>query len=217
MSRPPKLIEALTRWRAKFEVDPTVTYEQIARAVGRCTSTVREYAAKDGWTRTPQVQSAALKHISRIANEKQRQIASKSADGLTAGDRREACRAEWEADAAVTFRALADRLGMEARNISSHAKRRGWTRSPEVLLQAAEVKAKRNAESMRKAIANGYKPDVSAARAAKEAIAKGEPTKRTDGRRYPAWDTRQKEREYTPSGPRYASVFHYASGLPAKV
>jgi hypothetical protein len=78
---------------------------------------------------------------------------------------------------------LGERLGMPSGDVWSHAKRRGWKRSPAVKMRAAQIQAKKTAENVRK-----------------------------KDRRYPAWDTYQKEREYTPPV-RYSSVFDYAEQM----
>jgi hypothetical protein len=197
MSRSPELIAALKVWRARFEADPSVTYDQIGEAVQRSGSAVRTYAKEAGWSRPPHIHAEALLYASRKGTDKLRREAAQSAGGLTPGERREACRIEWETDATVTVPMLGERLGMPSGDVWSHAKRRGWKRSPAVKMQAAAIQARKTAENARKATA---------------VLVAGGPVMSKKDRRYPAWDTYQKEREYTPPK-RYASVFDYAAQM----
>ena len=128
----------------------------------------------------------------------------------TTREQREALRAEWEKDPAATFSDLGARIGLRASSLSSHAKIHGWTRTAEITMQARTISAARNAQNIRGAMERGYVPSTEAATAAR--LGRDTPVKYKKDRRYPCWDTRQKERAYTPPK-RYASVFDYAIGV----
>jgi hypothetical protein len=119
---------------------------------------------------------------------------------------------EWETDPEATFVGLGARLGLRASSLSDYARSNGWARSPAIEMQASAIRGARNRATMRKAIDGGYTPDTAAALAAKAEIAAGGPVKYKKDRRYPCWDTRQKERPYTPPQ-RYSSVFDYAAQI----
>jgi hypothetical protein len=132
----------------------------------------------------------------------------------TTREQKDALRSEWETDPAATFVGLGARIGLRAASLSDYARSNGWARSPEVEMQASAIRGARNRDNMRKAIESGYMPDTTAAMQAKAAIFAGGPVTYKKDRRYPCWDTRQKERPYT-LPQRYASVFDYAEKVAA--
>ena len=124
----------------------------------------------------------------------------------------EALRREWETDPSITFAALARRFDSATAVVQSHARRNGWARTPEIQMQAKTYTAARNLANIHDALARGYVPSTDAATSAR--LGRDAPVQYKKERRYPAWDTRQKETEHPPPE-RYASVFHYGSGVMA--
>ena len=215
MSRSPELTAAIEAWRTRFETDPNVTYAQIGADVGRSDRVVRSHAHAAGWERPAELKAEMLRICSRRGNEKKSAMKSPIKNDAPAA-RREAARVEWETDPATTYKSIADKLGMTPMSIGSHAKRNGWRRSAAVRMQASVIASARRRENMLKAMAGGYIPNPSAARHAKSILAgkvdPAVPKENAKGRRYPCWDTRQKEKPYTPPQ-RYVSVFDYAAQM----
>lgn len=128
----------------------------------------------------------------------------------TTWDQREALRLEWERNATATYQELGSRIGLTAGAVQSHAQQNGWTRTPEIVMQAQAIRAARNKANIKGAIERGYVPSVEAATAARLGL--DVPVKYKKDRRYPCWDTRQKEKESSPPK-RYSSVFDYAAQM----
>mgnify|MGYP000140139430 CR=1 FL=1 len=61
-------------WRERWESDPAITYRAVAESSGFTIATVRGYAVRSGWYRSPEVHAAMLKRaataglVSRYGN-----------------------------------------------------------------------------------------------------------------------------------------------------